>query len=60
MRVPTTAPALEIDGLIKDFGPVGALDGRHPELEAAALASLAAASRGESARARELVARMSK
>jgi ABC-2 type transport system ATP-binding protein len=26
--VPTTAPALEIDGLIKDFGPVGALDGR--------------------------------
>ncbi|WDF34755.1 ABC transporter ATP-binding protein [Arthrobacter agilis] len=23
-----TAPALEIDGLIKDFGPVGALDGR--------------------------------
>ncbi len=28
MRVPTTAPALEIDGLIKDFGPVGSLDGR--------------------------------
>lgn len=26
--MPTTAPALEIDGLIKDFGPVGALDGR--------------------------------
>jgi ABC-2 type transport system ATP-binding protein len=26
--VPTTSPALEIDGLIKDFGPVGALDGR--------------------------------
>jgi ABC-2 type transport system ATP-binding protein len=26
--VPTPAPALEIDGLIKDFGPVGALDGR--------------------------------
>ncbi|MFJ6002854.1 ABC transporter ATP-binding protein [Arthrobacter sp. NPDC092385] len=26
--MPTTAPALEIDGLIKDFGPVGSLDGR--------------------------------
>lgn len=26
--MPTTSPALEIDGLIKDFGPVGALDGR--------------------------------
>lgn len=26
--MPITPPALEIDGLIKDFGPVGALDGR--------------------------------
>ncbi len=26
--MPTTAPALEIEGLIKDFGPVGSLDGR--------------------------------
>ncbi|MBG6225973.1 ABC-2 type transport system ATP-binding protein [Arthrobacter sp. CAN_A2] len=26
--MPTSSPALEIDGLVKDFGPVGALDGR--------------------------------